>query len=257
MREFLFNWQNLIGSIIGASAPLLIYFIIKTFEENRKYYEKLLYLEKVIVSYLNNIIDVKHNINQFLETKVLDLIKLIDKNNENNRATIGLAFLPLFACNSIDDNLLNIHTKSGYLDNKLAKILQLSKDFSLIIEDARCQFKETLELNKIIVINQLNNPALQNTLFKDNLISYKETLSQEIEKNVKIYINLLIEARVVLNKIRDNGIYRWHFKFSSSFHLFLNRKRFINYKNLTWERIDKYIQLDVEKQLQTIENNKP
>jgi hypothetical protein len=252
LSNFLFSWQNLVGAMIGALTPLVIWFFIRWYEEYQKYKEKLLYLEKVLVSYINNTAEVRENINSFLNSKVKGLISTIDENNRSKRATIGVAFLPLFSVSPIDDNLLSIHTKSGYLDNKLTRILQLSKDFALLIEDARCQFKETLRVNEVLVINKLNDPMAQNELLKSNLNSYFDTLSSQLNKNIEIYLKLLVEARVVLYKIRNKGIIRWHCKFSSNYRFFLNRNRFQNHKDMVWQRIDDYIKLDVDRDMKKI-----
>jgi hypothetical protein len=102
--NLIYKWQTLIGSLIGASLPLLSWFLFKWIEERNKYFEKLNYLERVLTLNINKLFDVKMTIESFLNKKLQPTIDRIP-NGPTNDISLDSVFFPLFFTGYIDENI--------------------------------------------------------------------------------------------------------------------------------------------------------
>lgn len=251
------HWQTLIGAIIGAAAPLLLWFIFESISNRRKRRNNLIFLEKLIVHYINTIVDTKHTVREFLNSKIATAISNIDADTAAGRYSIGAIFFPLFAVHPLEDNLLSIWSESGYLDNKILTVFRMSRDFSLIIDDLRQQFKETLIQNEKMAFAAVNSPAAQNAQFKSNLLNYKAVVERDLfETNIVIYIKHLATALVAVREMSRMGLLFWKLKFSAKFRLLWSPKDkqdyHLNGPIAAHNRIDRYLKDKLESQLADI-----
>ena len=248
------KWQGLIGAFMGAVAPLLLWFFIKFLEKREKYKDDLYYLERTLVSAINNVIDTEETIKNFLDNKLIELLNNIEDRIKENIYSVDIAFLPLFYIFTINESFLNFKTGSGYLDNKIDQIIQMSNNFASNVNDLRKQFGDTIEMNKNMAFYRLNPSSAQNNMYKTNIENFKKTVEGELlEKNINSYLRLLVSARVVAKKISKIGIIRWRFRFSPNFRFFKNREEFEKFQqDEMFDRIDKFFSKEVDTQVDQI-----
>ena len=259
MEEFIYRWQELFGAIIGAALPFVFWFMTRGIESYYKNKENLLYLEKIIVSNINNVLDIEVTIKKFLDNQLKTLEGNVRKHLASNPYSYSadMAFFPLFATNLIEENYLKVSSRSSFLDNKLLQVFKMSKDFAHSIEDFRLQFKETLQSNKDMILNKSNPPLIQNTMYLTNLEAFKEAVERDLlNGNVKTYLNLLTRTYVALMEINRLGIYCWRYKFSPSFRYFKNYKELKEFKKGMFERVEDYIKPIVEEKLKNFSEKK-
>ncbi len=256
MVQFLLNWQALIGSIIGASIPIIGALLAWWYTRYRVYRENLYFLQRTIVYTINNLLETRRTILKFTDNHLKELLKNIEECNLEERYSLNRAFFPLFNVHAIDVNLLKISTKSGYLDNVLAKVVEMSKDFPLIVADAANQFRQTLELSERIAFGKQNSVKVHNQEFKKQIVEYDKFIKRElIENNISIYLKSLVTALVCIVELYEIGYFRWKFRFSSYFKFFKNRKDYLNFVEGSFDRVDNHFKDKIEKKLAEIEEN--
>ena len=251
--DILKNWQNLAGAFLGAAAPISFWFYIERNRKQRKFKEDLYYLEKLLTYNINIVTQNHKTIKDFIEKRLVELINRIDQTTGERKYALHTAFLPLFS-HPTDENLFNINTNSGYLDNKLLQISAMTKDFSLAIDDLRNQFSSTVAVNFKLAVNKLNSPVAQNNEYKRNIEEFIKAVKRDLfEKNEKFYIEALVSARVAANKLRDIGLLRWRIKFSPYFKFFINRRKLEKFQSESFDRIDQFFKEKVDTQIKEIE----
>ncbi len=257
---FLNQWQTLIGAMIGAAIPVFFYFLTKWYERYAQHKEDILLLEKTLVQQINNILDVEDAIKKFLSKRLDFLIQSIDKDTAASKYSANLAFYPLFAINSLTENIYKIKVESGYIHNKLSHLFRISQDIKLSIEDSRRQFENTLQRNDVIAFNKLNSPEIQNNVHKENIKNFKEMVNDNLlNKNIPIFLKQLIHTTAALRVMADLGLYGWKRKFQSrSFRYFRTYKEFREYKLHAIERIESYLEpkiLDLDREVELLKND--
>lgn len=252
--KFLFDWQSLIGACIGAATPLFFWFFVQWFKSSKKYKENLYYLTRLLVYKINMVNQAQRTIKHFTGGRLTKLISNIDEASKKNKYCLDTVFFPLFTTDSGEQNLLKIHTKSGYLDNLLAQIFNMSNDFTLSIDDIRAQYQYTLEINKEMAINKKNPAQFQNGVYKKNIQDFIEFINKDfIGKNLKVYIHTLASALIITTEIYNIGIIRWRMKFSPSFRFFKNKQEYDKFKIDTHERIEKNFKAKIDQKIKEIE----
>src|SRR3989344_5040157 len=188
VKVFLSSWQGLIGSFVGASAPFLLWRFAENYREKRETKQYLYYLQRMIVDQINLLNDADNTIKNFINSKIDIFLSRIDE-NPTTAYSVNTVFFPLFSVRPLPDNVNARSSGSGYIDNKIAKVYALSKDFPHIIDDARLQLKDTLEKNEKISFGKLNSPEVQKVQFKENIEEYKKMVKDEIiDKNFPLYL---------------------------------------------------------------------
>jgi len=252
----IYHWQALVGAIIGAMSPFLLWWLADSLRKRKEYYDNLYYLERLLVDQANTILEAERTIRSFKDTKISELIENIQKNNQNS-FSLDYAFFPLFSTMSLGDDIHRISTKSGYIDNKISKLYQISRDIPYIINDVGRQFASMIQLNKDIVLNQKNPPQLQKDQYIDNLKGYKLMLEEYLlDKNFPIYFKVIFQAREAINELRRIGLWKWRLKFDPRYHFFKSKKQYLKAQESLYENIENYFKKNVEEKLLEIENLK-
>ncbi|MDA1317012.1 MAG: hypothetical protein O3B87_03230 [bacterium] len=255
MIENIFIWQSLIGSAIGAMSPFLLWWVTDSIRKSKNYYDNLYYLERLIVDQANNVLEAESTIRVFSEVKIKLLIQNIKENNQNSYSG-DAEFFPLFSMVSLPDSILNVSTKSGYIDNKIGKLFQLSRDMPHIINDLRKQFSYTIEGNREMVILGKNSPRVQKDQYTKNLENYQLMLEEQLEKSFPVFLKVLFQTREALNNLRKIGLQRWRIKFDPRFQFFISNEKYLNAQEMTFERIDRFFEKSVISQLDKIKSKK-
>ena len=252
--QFIYKWQALIGALVGAATPISLWFLKELYQRHKNHKDDLYRLEKFLVYNINNVVDARNTIYNFIENKLGELIERI-KQNTDNAYSIDVAFFPLFTVHPIiDENIISLNTGSGYLDNKIIKIFKISNDFASAIDDSRRQFAYTAEISRNIAFMKLVSPVNQKYQYIQNIEAFREMVRRDLfDKNIKVYIQTLVSAHVGINFLRDIGIFRWRFKFSPRFRYFRNKQELKKFGEETHERLDKFFERKVDAQVKKIE----
>ncbi len=256
LRDFLYEWQTLIGAFLGAATPISLWFLTEWYQSREKQKEHLYRLEKFLVYSINNAIDAHETTKYFIENRLMELINNINERTKNDIYSVDTAFLPLLSMHNIDENLLNINTGSNYIDNELFQVFKMSKDFAIGIDDLRQQFMNTIQVNREMSFKKLNSPKIQNEAYKINIQDFINTVNRDFfDKNVKIYIQSLVSTRVGLNTLRDMGIIRWQIKFGPDFKYFKNKQNLKKFYDNTHEHINTFLKEKVDIEVKKIESS--
>ncbi len=248
-------WQDLIGAIIGASAPFILWWFAGKYSRYNRRKEDLYYLHRTIADQINTLLDTRDTITKFINEK---LTQLIDKPRPENdtQYSVDLAFFPLFSSHPLGDDVHVKSTGSGYVDNKIARAYKLSKDLPYIIDDLRRQFKETLDFNREISFNKLNPPPFQRASYLKDVSEYRKVLITEmLQQNIPISLKILSEALVSIVELREIGLTRWKLKFDTRYRFYLTKSKQRTAAEKTYENIDSYLKPKVTKQLEAFSSS--
>ena len=248
---FIWRWQTLFGSMIGAASPLLVWFIIEGFKELKRQKNELDLVHKILAQNIIRLDEVQKTIKRFLITK-LD-VKIIQL--EKNAATvdIGEIFLPLIFLPVANDALLNTRTGSGYLENRLVAIHGVIHDMRLVMEDMRHQLRATFIMHNNLCMQEKGTPRERMEDLIRNLRSYRSIMTEEfLGQNLPTYLRLLVYARVVIEDVKKSGNIIRKLRFGPSFKYFKTYKEFSDYKANILNVLEDYYSEDVEKEFQRI-----
>ena len=248
----IYDWQQLIGSALGIIIPILFGYFIYLYQKWKTRTDNLYLLEKIFVININGTVKTYRNIKDFLNKKLPQTINNIDELNKMGVYAISTAFFPKFFINVIDERCMDMRTGSGYLEDRLLQVIEMSKDFALSIDSLREQFEFTVKQHYDMASNKLNSQQAQNMQYKELLQEFKKVVEHDIKENIKTYLKLLIHARVTANTIRKLGIFRWKLKFRHSFRLFKIDETFKKYKNNKFDFIDSFIKDKADEELNAI-----
>jgi len=247
--NWLFRWQTLIGAAVGASTPFALWWFSEWRRRKWAWKEDMLYLNKAVVDQINLIVEIRHTIKRFSDTK---LTSLILRNEKETRPaySVDLAFFPLFSARGLSEEFIRKSTRSSYLDNKLGNIYRLSQDLPHLMDDLRMQFQETLKFNKEISYGKLNSVEVQRQMHLDNLREYKRVLEDEVlRQNLPTLLKNAIEGFVGITEIRKIGLLRWRLKFDAKYRFFVSSNNYKKEQESTFSRIEEYFVPTVERQL--------
>ncbi len=252
----LYNWQTLAGSAIGIILPITFWYAKELYEAKKEHEKNLIYLEKYLVNAVNSIYDTRCTIEKFLNNQFQKLKESVEARGDNCYS-VDYTFFPFIGTEFIDHKILSINTKSGYLDNKMALVLRNLKDFTVSIDDSRRQFTHTVDTNKMMALQKLNLPSVQNGMYKKNLKEFEEMIRETIlDKNTKTVIYTLVSSNIVLLEFSKMGTIKWRRKFARvSFRYFKNKKELNKFKESATDRIGRYFKEKIDKQIENLEKD--
>lgn len=253
IKDHLFIWQTLIGSIIGAITPLFILWCAEIYKVRKEKKVYLYYLQRLIIDQINSLIDIRQTTIDFIDNKLDVLVKNIDENGKLVYSVDGI-FFPLFSARSLPDDVNHISSGSGYIDNKIAKIYALSKDLPQIIDDLRNQLKDTLDRNEKIVFGRLNVAEVQKSQYKANILEYKKVIVRDLLGiNIPIYLRKLVETIVAVEEKTRKSTIRWKLTFDPFFKYYNKKSDYIKARENFMDNMDLYFKTQTDRQLREIE----
>lgn len=249
VHHFLYNWQPLFGSFVGAFIPIFFWFISKKIQENNLQKHELFLTEKLLVYNLNAVNDANKAITDFLDKQLKDLLANIDSSTAIQQYGVHHAFFPYFTLEPLDQRVYETNTGSVYLDNELLFTCKKSMDLVLSVNDIRRQFSETIDVNRSMVFQKLNPPGIQNQMYKDNLLDVQTVIKDVIlNNNFNVYQKILTRTWKIFGLYRKLGTLRWQLTFNSKYRFFLTKKKQRQFDKKLSERIEKYLE-KTEKQV--------
>jgi hypothetical protein len=250
---FLSNWQTLMGAFLGASAPFLLWRFAENYREKKGTQQYLYYLQRMIVDQINLLNDADNTIKNFINLKMNVFLERIDE-NPVTAYSVNTVFFPLFSVRPLPDDVNAKSSGSGYIDNKIAKVYALSRDFPHIIDDARLQLKDTIERNEKIFFGRHNSPEAQKAQFKENIEEYRKMVKDEIiGKNFPIYMRKLLETLAAIEEKARMTRIGWKLKFDPRWKFYLTKESYLKAKETIMDDMDLHFKISVEKRLAEIE----
>lgn len=250
--KIIHDWQDLIGAFLGVIFPIFFWLVIEYYNNRKKKIENFYYLEKTLINSMNTAAEANKVIKDFIDNRLEEIIECTEDCSKNKRYSIATSYFPSFYIHTIDKDITNVHTGSGYIDNEIAKVFMMSNDFVKIIDDLGGQFKNTIEDNKLIATNKLNGPEVQCRDYVENIRHFREVIDRElIDRNIPEYLRFLVCARTALHSYNELG-FRWKYKFAPNFKFFKNKKEYKDFKLSASGRVDAYLEKKREKNLEDI-----
>lgn len=242
LKNALDHWQTLVGAFVGATIPFLLWGYIEWHNKRKKRKEYLYYLQRVIVDQINLLIEVKETTQRFLDLKLKTLLNNID-NNPVSAYSVDTAFFPLFSVRPLPGDVNTTSSDSGYVDNKVAKIYALSKDFPHIIDDIRLQLRETLKTNEKIAFGERNSPEDQKKQFKRNIQGYEKMIIDDLlGKSIPLYFKKLAETLVAVEKKAKMSSIAWRIKFDPRWRFYIKKSSYLKAREQIMDNMDAYFE---------------
>lgn len=213
---FVHQWQDLIGSLVGASIGALtatsIFLATEVHKSKKESKDHLHLLHRSIGAALGNLAEIDSTLHTFVDYTLRQMAEHVDEANIQQSPFVGQGFIPLLHVVDISNELLKRFSGSGYVDVKTIRLVNMSKDLGRIIDDIDRQFDRTLAMNTQIVLSGINrNPGLAgNETFRSNLNAFGKFLDSGFFcKNVPRYALLLIQTQVAVGKLMEVGPRKW------------------------------------------------
>lgn len=259
IRNFLFSWQSLAGAFLGAISPIIIILLTRKLSEQEKYSNNLLLTQKLLVDNINSVVTARDDIRQFIDTRLQKLIVDIQDRIKTGSYSFDLTFFPAINPDPISIEILGIHFRSNYINNKLVFIHRKSIDLETSIKEIRNQFSETTRIQRelSLALIALNNPQKLAQEYLNNVILFKKELEQTVLKNFDLYINMSRRALRAVQLYEALGQYGWEKKFTSKHNFILNRQQKKKMNAGIYEKIDSYINALIEQEISTPSPNTP
>lgn len=254
--QLLYTWQALVGAALGAMSPFVLWWIADIRRKKQENFDNLYYTYRQIIYQINSLIDIEKSIHDFCDIKVKKLIEQV-KNESFGSYSISTAFFPLFSTIPIHDEINKVSTGSNYIDNKIAKVQQISQDMPMIMKDLRRQFHWIIEINKNFAIQKINSPEAQKKDYIFNLESFLHFIEDDIfQKNFPVYLKVLLQTKVALELLIKKKNLKWQLKFNPKYKFFWKKDDYQNAIDQSYESIEAYFSVQVNKELVEIEKNK-
>lgn len=235
-----YDWQALIGSLVGAAAPLGLFFVTTWYQKKNAQKEYFFLLEKNLVTTINNLADVDRMLHTFQNKQLRRFKERIEEDDGAGRLSVGQAFVPLSWTFTFDKELFKESTGSSYLENLVMQVVSTSQEMPILLQDVSRQFDRTLNLNTQIGLMKLNSPTAHNQILRDNIREFENFLiMQTFGNNIPIYLRMLVQTKVALQTRMKMGLSGW--------------KRTFNFKGPfsteTSQKMNDYFKSEVDKQI--------
>lgn len=237
---FLYNWQQLVGSFLGAITPIGLFLINEEYQRRKKQKDHLLLLEKSLISAINNLADIDKMLHSFFDESLEKVKNKVTEDDKAGLYSVGQAFVPLSSTFSFDREILKETTNSSYLENLKLDVFSTSHELPLLLQDIGRQFDRTITLNTQLGIGKLNSANMHNKMFLENLGEFNGFLSQQtFGHNIPVYLRKLVSTLIPLQKMNKWGLKKWRrtFTFKPPFSSEVSNKMTDYFK----EEVNKYI----------------
>ncbi len=227
IKKFAYDWQQLVGSLIGAAVPITLFIIServrqkaeKNLEETKRK-EHLQSLEKNIITAINNLSSIDKMLHDFVEITLEKFKIRIGDDNKAGRHSVGQVFVPLSYSFSLDEDLIKITTNSSFIENLVLEVFSYSKELPLLLQDISRQFDRVITFNIQIGVMRLNSASAHNASLLDNIKEFEYFMSEQtFGNNIPVYLKKLVLTQVALRKMQNLGLEKWKetFNFKSPF----------------------------------------
>lgn len=220
IKNLVYRWQALIGSLVGAATPLALFFLTTWYQKKQAQKEYFFLLEKNLITAINNLSDIDRMLHTFQNVQLKRFKEQLKEDNRAGRQSVGQAFVPLSWTFTFDKDLFKESTGSSYLENLVMQVVSTSQEMPILLQDVSRQFDRTLTLNTQIGLMKLNSPDAHNKILQENIEEFENFLvSQTFGNNIPVYLRMLVQTKVALQTRMEMGLTKWKetFNFKGTF----------------------------------------
>ena len=195
--DFLFRWQNLVGSALGPFLAIILSVLGFYFKGKiQKYYNRKEAVRRAEISFsitLNQIHTIVVQLNDFV-LRIKKLITEIEKIDNPNHFSLHETNFPPIINIYFDEELLKMKFKSYYIHNKILIIDTGIRWNNSTIQKIKCIFEKLLKRNEMMA--EKVNPTAQRKDYLENLKGYIEMVDQFLRTLKTQNIKSLVQAKV-------------------------------------------------------------
>lgn len=214
-HSFLNDWQQMVGSILGAGAPIALYLLIENYFSRK---EALRRIEIANTYSIQTILNTKSQLLFFVE----QARKCAKDDIRGSKMILSRVNFP--AMNGIYNEPTNLQSKlkSYYLHNKVLIFTAWSDDINAAIKEFRNDYEKMMRLGEVIVtLNKETfdkNPAAFNKMcddFAGQLEAFASTVENyagtcdgifEISLQIRVYNKKLRKRTAILTRLEYEGM---------------------------------------------------
>lgn len=261
MKEFINNWQTLIGSALGPFLAVIlsaIGFWIKSANESRR--ERKEFLRRIEISLarsLNDTFTAREQLKWFSQ-RVKNLATESKSITDDRIFFLNRINFPTTREIYRDIDMPNFKIKSYYLHNKIMWIEAGIKEMNETVFNLRNDFEDLIRQNEVLVAVMRNNPnpKMQREAYERNLESFSTAIDEYVSKSIKQGIEIMTQVKIYNEKMRNRFGYWFLWKQEGTrlkyFRDKAEQKAFS--RNLdSLDRIDKVIEKEVKSMLEKAE----
>ncbi len=245
--------QNFIGAAIGPFVAVILaavgYWLKGILDRNKERKEYLRIIETVTTMSLNDIINIREQLNVFSKN-IRQVVKKIKENSADSFSLDRINF-PTIVRAYRYENIANIKTRSYYLHNKTLFADAYIKNINQTITDLKNDFEGLIKQNETIIslMKDQTNYQSQRLMYSTNLYNFSLAVDEFLKNNLPKVIETMNQTKVYNSKLRKKYgfLFLWKHE-GESFKYFCNSKekdKFLRNIN-SLRRIDKLIQKEVE-----------
>lgn len=252
----LFQWQTLIGSVIGVMGAVSITFLglilNHYYQKYRDLQESLRNTEVSLALAISDIFDVEENLEDFVERLNKGVIIPLQKHSIPNQYFLGETNFPPLSI-YFDESLLKAKFKSYYIHNKILIAGRNIRYLNKMLGEMKVKYEAIIEKSKFFMQHGAS-PENQRNDYLENNLGFRAFVQTGIEalqtpkrflSEIKVYnLKVLTKSRYFLWK--HEGV---------SFKFFLNKQEILDYKGTLQclDRIDAVLGSEIEELLKEAE----
>ena len=237
LLDFIKQWQELIGSALGAVTAIVVLLYSERLLARRKRKEYLLLMEKSLVTAINNLSEIDKMLHAFIEQQLGEFVRRVQEDNAAGRYSVGTAFIPLTNVFQFENGLLRESSESNYVENLITDVLSTSQGLPFILQDINRQFEHTINFNTQLGLMKVNSVAVHNMVLLQNMDAFRDILMQQtLSHNIPVYVRKLVCALVALRTLNKWGLPRWRATFNYPLSMSAQERG---------EEMDKYFEAEV------------
>lgn len=238
---WLFEWQTLIGSILGVIGALFVTFIgfisNHFYQKYKEIRENIRLTEINLALGLNDIYDTERHLKDFIDRVNLITITPLKNNPSQTQYFLSETNFPILSIH-IDPPLLSAKYKSYYVHNKILIITKNMKRVNENFVDMKIKYESIVDKAKFLMQNGATPLNQQRDYLQNNesFIEFTKDIINQLQLAKKVFAETKIYNLKLLNK---NRLAIWCLE-GISFKFFFSRKNIVSYRGTLYclDRID-------------------
>ena len=218
--QYILKNGSFFGAIIGSLLTGLVLigavYLEKKIDAKREYVQHLQYMNRELVQYINNLVNIKKDLLKFYKSILEEVVPDIRSHTPNEYFHYSVSFV-LFYKDPLNTKIKDLSTKSNYLDTFMIKVYGDSANFSKFIDNTKDRFENIIKRNDRICELIQCQPERQKELFADLLEQHSEKAIEAIESNIQIILKDFIMSQKGIEELCNIGIKKWNKRFGKEF----------------------------------------
>lgn len=253
----LYQWQTLIGAVIGVMGAVAVTFIglilNHYYQRYKELRESLRSTEVVLALAISDIFDAEENLKDFIKRLDNSVILPLQNHSIPNEYFLSETNFPPLSI-SFDEFLVKAQFKSYYIHNKILIAARNIRYLNKMLSEMKIKYEAIIERSKFFMMHGAS-PANQRSNYLENNLGFKAFVNTALEalqtpkkflSEIKIYnLKVFTKSRFFLWK--HEGV---------SFKFFLNKQEIIDYRGTLQclDRIDAVLRKEIKELLDEAES---